>query len=632
MKTYVLKCKLLWCLVFLAACGSTAQTSLQKLETWSEFQRFSGPPLSAKYGHVSSVKIVYDLEREQLHFINSSLFRYHIDFCRDVLMYQHSLEHFNMVNYGNHRRQRFLLGTINYFETLDTYALELSTSDHMSLKRLLHFYDLVKHSVYFEKFSILLNNLRLQSGSTYLESEAAVLHPDEIYKNLNLQVVSKGQTYGRLRIVSNFKDEKKTFKPQDVLVLNETPLYLPRVAGIIVTEFQTPLSHLTILGQNRKIPICAFKTALQNEHLQALNGSFVRFQVRSDTFLVESAKRKNQEKKRPRSVKLKYDLTVDSLITIDNVSKHMSKSIGNKAKNFAVLKRLSTNLGYKTPESAFVIPFFYYDQHVQQTGTQRLIDTLLNAERVRDNLDSVEYYLKKIRKRIKKGTLDNGLLVDVNNRIVALGPYRRMRFRSSTNAEDARGFSGAGLYTSKTGIVGDSSKPIDKAIKKVWASLWSLEAFLERDYFGIDHSEAFMGILVHRSFPNESVNGVVITKNLYRRDYHGFVVNAQWGEESVVKPKPGVVCDQFICYPDDVETEGRAPIDIIALSNIGNGVLAMTQFEIQQLANDLESVKDYFFKHSFSGRSYWDYGLDVEFKIDGVNRQLYLKQARFYND
>ena len=75
-------------------------------------------------------------------------------------------------------------------------------------------------------------------------------------------------------------------------------------------------------------------------------------------------------------------------------------------------------------------------------------------------------------------------------------------------------------------------RPMDEAMKKVWASLWSYGAYMERQYFGINQRTVYMGILVHRSFPEEQINGVAITKNLYRDSYFGYVVNAQKGKRT----------------------------------------------------------------------------------------------------
>jgi len=168
----------------------------------------------------------------------------------------------------------------------------------------------------------------------------------------------------------------------------------------------------------------------------------------------------------------------------------------------------------------------------------------------------------------------------------------------------------------------------------VWASLWSYDAFMEREFFNIDHEEVYMGILVHRSFPSEEVNGVAITKNLYRENNYGFVINAQLGNQSVVKPKDGVICDQLICYPQEANElyNNKNDIDVITISNLNNGNLTMSEDEIQNLANQLDIIKHYFKNHFYPRIEYLDFGLDVEFKLDGEQRVLYFKQVRFFND
>jgi phosphoenolpyruvate synthase/pyruvate phosphate dikinase len=196
------------------------------------------------------------------------------------------------------------------------------------------------------------------------------------------------------------------------------------------------------------------------------------------------------------------------------------------------------------------------------------------------------------------------------------------------------GFSGAGIYTSKTGEIGNPKKPIDKAIRKVWSSLWSYNAFMEREAFNIDHSSVAMGILVHRSFPDEAVNGVAITSNLYRNEYMGFVVNAQLGDESVVQPNGDIQCDQFICYPDETAAaygKSEGGIDIINYSSLNNGKLVMTNDEIQELANTLENIKRRYLRNHYIKTSYFHFALDLEFKLDKDTRKLYIKQMRIYN-
>ena len=177
---------------------------------------------------------------------------------------------------------------------------------------------------------------------------------------------------------------------------------------------------------------------------------------------------------------------------------------------------------------------------------------------------------------------------------VKMHEFKRIRFRSSTNAEDLDGFNGAGLYDSKTGILNDQKKSFELAIKKVWASAWNYKAFMEREYFGINQESIAMGILCHRSFPDEKANGVVITKNLYRTNYRGFIINAQYGETSVVNPPDGVTCEQMICYSDKNDSfYGKKKIvEYLSYSNVlPNGLhQVMRTHEVTLLTEEISKI------------------------------------------
>lgn len=56
----------------------------------------------------------------------------------------------------------------------------------------------------------------------------------------------------------------------EIVVINGTPDDLPPVSGVITTDFQTPLSHITLLCQNRGTPMLALKMLLMT--LQSQNG------------------------------------------------------------------------------------------------------------------------------------------------------------------------------------------------------------------------------------------------------------------------------------------------------------------------------------------------------------------------
>ncbi|MCL7754727.1 PEP/pyruvate-binding domain-containing protein [Polaribacter sp. Z022] len=603
-----------------------SQKKINTLNSKEHFEKLSGNPLSGKYGMVKALKVVYDIRSEKIYYINSKLYKYHYNFCFNELADNSSIYEFNQKNYSNNQNRRFLLGNINYFESTNKYVLEISPTDLMKSKDVIFLYNLISKTSFIKKnLYFLLNNPRLTEGNNFYEIKT--LSPSEVYKNLKYQSISNYDNVGKLLFIKDLKKELYKIKSSDIIVLNKTPLFLPKVAGVIITQFQTPLSHLTILGRNRKIPIAVIKNAFKDSTLRALKNKKVIFKVSNNSYLIKKTKKNIKRIKKQKKVKLKFNLKIDSLIDIKYLNKRSYKFVGNKASNFSVLHKLSLKNSFKVPEHAFAIPFYFYNQHIENSNVNSHIKNLIKFT----NNDSIKKHLKFIRNKIKAFPVDQKLINDITKK-TANKNYKRFRFRSSTNAEDAKGFSGAGLYKSKTGIINDTIKSYEKAIKKVWASLWSEKAFFEREYYNINHKNVFMGILVHRSFPNEKINGVAITKNLYRPNYEGFVINAQIGNENVVDPTLDTTTDQFICYPNTRNNiyKDKITIDVITTSSLNKNKLTISRQEIQKLANQLNIIKSRFSRYSF--KSYLNFGLDIEFKLDKEERDLYIKQVRFYND
>jgi len=600
----------------------------------AEFKEWSSAPLYEKYGEVSALKVVYDRLKDQLYFVSNQDYEFHYEFCVGRLNYIHSLMVFNVDEYSADTSRNYLLANINYYKSLDKYALELGPTDKMSAKFIIQLFQKIEKSVFFsEQLFLLKNTIHVNSIASDIK-DVPFLLPSDIYRGLTYQAVSKQTSKGRLHFIHNWELEKDSIKPYDIIVLDQIPLVLPHVQGIIVTQFQTPLSHISLLGINRKIPICADKLVFENEAILALDASNVEFKVTSEGYtIVPKDFDLKKLVKEGKQVKLDKDLSVHELILVENLSAKSSSYAGNKAANFGELNKMTEIINFKIPEVAFAIPFYFYDQYMHQSEAARYIEILLKSEGLISK-DQLERQLAGIRAKIMNGNVDEALIQSISKQLKSDPRFTTFRFRSSTNAEDCEGFSGAGLYISKTVDINSEKKTIERALKIVWSSLWSMEAYAERRMFFMDDSNLAMGILVHRSFPNEAVNGVAITTNLYRDNYLGFVVNAQKGDESVVQPQKGIECDQFICYPDQtVSVFGKEEggVDIINYSSLNNGDLTMTLEEIQNLANKLELIKRAYLRKNHIRTSYFNFGLDIEFKLVGEERELYLKQMRVYN-
>jgi phosphoenolpyruvate synthase/pyruvate phosphate dikinase len=168
----------------------------------------------------------------------------------------------------------------------------------------------------------------------------------------------------------------------------------------------------------------------------------------------------------------------------------------------------------------------------------------------------------------------------------------------------------------------------------VWASLWNLRAFDERDYYKIDENSVAMGVLVNRSFPNEDANGVVITRNLYNGN-HGYIINVQYKEYSIVYPEPGIITDQIITYTINLNNQ-KYTIEYLTQSNLPElgGQTVLTDDEIYELADYCTRIKNHYYYDlpNNCNCGYESFAVDIEFKLDSEveNRKIYIKQARIY--
>ncbi len=283
--------------------------------------------------------------------------------------------------------------------------------------------------------------------------------------------------------------------------------------------------------------------------------------------------------------------------------------------------------------TAFVIPVYYFNQHMEQHGLNTVAEAMLEDPDFQSDAATRREMLEDLQAQIKNADIDEDFLALLSAKLEADYPEIRMRFRSSTNAEDLNGFNGAGLYDSESATLGDSSDPVDQAVKNVWSSLWSYRAYEEREYYSIPHIDIGMAILCHHSFPEEEANGVAITANIY--DTTGmepaFYVNVQLDGHSVVQPDAGVTSDIFLYYYD---MPGQPVVYLANSSLIEDGETVLSSAQTYALGNALSAIHSYFYE-VYGGDGF--YGMDVEFKFDDSwdddttdEPQLWVKQARPY--
>ena len=604
------------------------------------FDELKGYPNTNKFGKVDAVKVLLDLKYNTLYFLNANKYRLHVDFCNDVLGYGHNGWKFNVDNYDETGNRDFLLGTVNHFKNHNKYVLEFSVADNITPAQINKLHKAILLNFELSSPLYLFLNTARMSAIDKAELIMPTIEPSEIYEGLNYQGLNPKEGYGVVTFVSLDRVGLTTLSAEHLVIIDGTPNDLPPVAGVITSTFQTPLSHITLLCMNRGTPMAAQKDVWNDSLLRSLEGLPVWFKIGDEKVFVEEttmenveAFAKNERRQKPKII-LQKDTLINQLILPEEMKDAFSL-VGGKAAHFGMLYEATQKLKLeaKLPEDAFAIPFSFYEEHIKVAGAQHLIRALPeHPASMKDSL--LKQQLEFIQFLIKRTPISPELLKMINRQISS-SDFETFRFRSSTNAEDIDGFNGAGLYTSKSGVFKDVKKTFEKAIQNVWASTWSYRAFMERSYFDINQPSVSMAILCHRSFPDEEANGVVITKNLYRENYRGFVINAQFGEVSVVKPPKGVTCEQFICYSDknDAFFGKKNIVEYISYSSLNSAKesTVLGTKEVVALTQQVSKIKKYMYhkkKKELNNIPYHEYALDFEFKLVGQYRELYIKQMR----
>ncbi len=590
------------------------------------FRLMEGPPLNPVFSEIRSVKIVYSMADDKIYYTNSTRYFIHYEFARDVLGYGKGHATFNQEQYTNNPNRTYILATLNYFTASGIYTLDFFAGDELTCSQIAGVYNKVVQTNFVgTKIRFLANNMKWTTCNNI-----PVITSDELYAGQNYQPLNPEQAYGYLKKFTLGELTTGYAGRHDITVLNGIPNDIAAVAGIITTEFQTPLSHINVLSHNRGAPNMALRDGWNNPLIEALTGKLVYLKVTLDTFTLREASLAEAQAfwaaREPTGVtKLQHDTTTQGLVRLETADIRSVKLIGGKAANFSELMKINVP-GYAKlplPEGAFAIPFYYYWQHMHDHSLDIFIRRMLKESRFQTDFQYRKTQLIRLQDSIIAMPIDPALLAMVNSRISEQEGYAYIRFRSSTNSEDIKGFNGAGLYDSYTGIPGDPEKTIGRAIKRVWASLWNVAAFEEREYFKIDQASVAMAVLVHRSFPNEAANGVVITENLYNPYNPGFIINAQAGEISITNPEGDYIPDQIIRYTFDDITEYITHSNAPGMQD----KTVLSEEEITELADYCMAIRNHYCYLNAACQA-----LDIEFKVDWINgeRKIYIKQARLY--
>nr|MBA3806422.1 PEP/pyruvate-binding domain-containing protein [Acidobacteriota bacterium] len=327
---------------------------------------------------------------------------------------------------------------------------------------------------------------------------------EQEYEPLNL-----AQGLGRIHIIEKL-DEHTEIGFNEILVLNEVPISLPPVAGIIVTKPSTPLSHINLLAKSWGVPNAYVKNA--DVLLKEYDGRWVSFETLREKYNIKRADIKQLDEYQKRLAVRKdvmtprFDLSVKTIAPLTEQRARMIPIYGAKSANLGEVTR--AHLRGITVPNGFGIPIFYYDQFVKENKLDDLIYELMDDQKFVHDPAYRRERLTDLRERFIKGKFNDELRAQLVQRVHAEFAGKGLFVRSSSNVEDLPNFNGAGLYDTVPNVKDDEK--LIEAVKIVWASLWKFEAFEARERANIDHSKAYMGVLVQEGVNADSA-GVMIT-------------------------------------------------------------------------------------------------------------------------
>jgi len=454
----------------------------------------------------------------KIYYVNTKRYAFHKDFVNGTYLSLERGREFFENNYLKPNR-RFILGTVAYQTPVRVWTFEFWEGDLIPADEIKLTSDLINRT-FFTPVRYKPNSLRQDEASARIAGLQRVSQ-SEIAKEQAYQALNIARGLGRIHVIPKL-DEHVEIGFNEIVVLNEVPIQLPPVAGVITSQPSTPLSHINLLAKGWGVPNAYIKNAF--ELLKQYDGWWVSFETKRDSYSIKRAdldELKIYQQRlatRLNVMKPRSDLSEQRIAGLRQQRKRASIAYGGKSANLGEVMN-SRLPGIVVPDG-FSLPFFYYDQFIKENNLESALYEMMGEKRFVHDPAYRRERLTAMRERIQRGRLNEKLRTEVTRRAAQQFPAKGLFVRSSSNVEDLPNFSGAGLYSTVPNARG--AEQLTEAIKTVWASLWNFEAYEARERAGVDHSLSYMAVLIQEGINSES-SGVMITADPFDRDNKGAI-------------------------------------------------------------------------------------------------------------
>ncbi|HEY0098315.1 MAG TPA: PEP/pyruvate-binding domain-containing protein, partial [Pyrinomonadaceae bacterium] len=521
--------------------------------------------------------------------------------------------------------RRFILGTLAYQTPLARWTFEYWEGELIPTEQIKLTGELINRT-FFERVAFKPNSIRQDEASAAIAGLERVSQ-SEIAAEQSYQPLNVARGLGRIHIIKKL-DEHVEIGFNEILVLDEVPVTLPPVAGIITSKPSTPLSHINLLAKSWGVPNAYVKNAA--ELLKEYDGWWVSFETKQGKYEIKRADNNalneyQQRLKERRDIMTpRFDLSEKRLADLRQQRANMADAYGAKSANLGEVANARLR-GIVVP-NGFTIPIYYYDEFIKANELEKPIYEMLDDQKFVHDPAYRRERLAEMRARIQGAKFQDDLRKAVLRRVHAEYAGKGLFVRSSTNAEDLPKFNGAGLYSTVPNVREDEK--LIEAIKTVWASVWNFEAYEARERAAIDHMKVYPAVLIQEGINADSA-GVMITTDPYdETNPAGIYISAKRGLGiKVVEGKR--IAEQIIFSPRSqaVRVLTRSDEESLLTFDDQGGVkeipisgtrAVLTDATVRRLARAAASIK-----RVFRGREQ-----DIEWVFYGG--QVYIVQSRPY--